>query len=272
MPRDNFTPLTKKILGESVGFNCVRPGCAKPTTALNSNEENISRLGYTAHDSAAARGGPRYDKNLTAEQRRSQENGAHLCPTCARLVDIDPERFPIGTIQSWQQKAMDIRQKRMHMPHPPSGLDFKAACEGAQKFLRACQNISIDTWTKSASWMSLCAMEEFVRASFPMSATNPLCAQFPHMVNLQLEMIESIKSIIWEIKYSGNWTYSQDFRCFYLNNIEKILPTPQQREKNESIEHSFFLVETRMFDFFENANRLNSIARSPYSVIDLYGW
>ena len=155
----------------------MRPGCAKPTTALNSSTGNISRLGYAAHDSAAAPGGPRFNEDLTAEQRRALENGAHLCPTCARLVDIDPERFPLGTIRSWQLKAMGDRQLRMHTPHPPVGPDFKTGCEGAQKFLRACQYISIDQWAKSVSWKSLCAMEELVRCSYPMSATNPICAQ-----------------------------------------------------------------------------------------------
>lgn len=269
MSRDNFTSSTRETLGQSVGFNCVRPGCAKPTTALNSITGKISRLGYAAHDSAAAPGGPRFNEDLTSEQRKALENGAHLCPTCARLVDIDPERFPLGTLASWQQRAVEYRQQRMHTPHPPVGLHFKTACEAAQKFLRACQNIEVDRWGKSVSWKSLCAMEELIRISYPMSATNPVCAQFPHMVNLQLEMLESIRLANKEVKESNKWFYDQNSNKFFLIRMPEMLTTPQQQA---SIEHSFMLVMSRMEDFFEKACELRSIAFAPYPAIDLYGW
>lgn len=272
MSRDNFTQSTKEILGQSVGFNCVRPGCARPTTALNSNTGNISRLGFAAHDSAAARGGPRFNENLTSEQRKALENGAHLCPSCARLVDIDPERFPPGALSTWQKNAIAYRQQRMNMPHPPVGLDFRAGCEGAVKFLNVFQRIKIDEWQKSVSWKSLCSMEELIRHAYPMSATNPFCAQFPHMVNLQLEIIESIKLLINEVKYSNKWIYDNNLHSFFLIKINPIFPTPQEEEQKKATDRSFMLVKSRFDDCMANANELRTIANSPYTTIDLYGW
>jgi hypothetical protein len=187
------------------------------------------------------------------------------------LVDIDPERFPLGTLASWQRRAITCRQQRMRTPHSPAGLDFKTGCEGAQRFLRACQNISIDEWRKSVSWISLCAMEELVRSSYPMSATNPFCAQFPHMVNLQLQMLESIRFVMKEVKQLENWIYNSDYQSYLLKS-RQTFSTPQQQQTNASIEHSFMLVMSRMRDFSENSNELSSIANSIYQVIDLYGW
>lgn len=71
MPRDNLTPWTREMLGQSAGFNCVRPGCAKPTTALNLHADTVAGIGIgiAAHDSAASPGGPRFNEELTPEQR-----------------------------------------------------------------------------------------------------------------------------------------------------------------------------------------------------------
>lgn len=272
MARDNFSSSTKNLLGLAVGFTCVRPGCAKPTTALAQNSNAILRIDIAAHDSAAAPAGPRYDETITPEQRKAYENGAHLCPTCARLVDVDQEQFPVGTLARWQKNAAEYRQFRMHNPHPPAGLDFKTSCEAALRFINLCQGVSIDIWQKHIRWESICAMEQVIQRSLPMQVTNPYCAQFPHMVNLQLEMIAAIQLIIKEVKHSGCWNYNQIFKTYYLNSHKEIWPTPQEQIENQRIDNSFLLVKTRFEDFLENQQSLNLITKSPFSLIDLYGW
>lgn len=263
MTRDNFTQATKNLLGLAVGFVCVRPGCARPTTALAQSSNEITRLGTAAHDSAAAVGGPRYDNALTPEQRKAYDNGAHLCPNCARLVDIDSERFPQGTIALWQKKAAEYRQYRMHTPYPPFGLDFKTGCEAALKFIDLCKQIQVDMSQRTVSWQSISAMGELLRKSYPMAAINPYCAQFPHMVNLQQEMISSIRLIEKEIRYSGFWLYDQNFGTYY---------SPLNISTDDPISKSYQLVLSRFEDFLENKQNLHSIARSPYPSIDLYSW
>lgn len=144
--RDNFTPNTKQLLGQAVGFNCVRPGCAKPTTAYDPKSDSIKNISTAAHDAGAAPGGPRYNASMTREQRKAYENGAFLCPTCARLVDADVDRFPPGILSRWQSSAADYRRKRMQMPTAPYGIDFRVASSAAQKFLELCQPIEFDIW------------------------------------------------------------------------------------------------------------------------------
>jgi hypothetical protein len=46
-------------------------------------------LGVAAHITAASPDGPRYDQNLSSEQRKSPDNGIWLCQNCAKLVDND---------------------------------------------------------------------------------------------------------------------------------------------------------------------------------------
>lgn len=272
MARDNFTPYTKEILGQSVGYHCVRPGCGLPTTAFNPSTGNMSRLGFAAHDSAASPGGPRFNEELTSEQRKALENGAHLCPTCARLVDIAPEHFPPGTLVFWQQKAMECRQQGMYSSYQSLGLDFKAGCEGAQKFLNICQKISFNDYQQLITWNSYCAMTDLVSQSYPMSVTNPLSAQFPHMVNIQLEMIETLKFTMHEIKNSGCWFYDSNNYMYRLSYIQRVIPNPLEQEQNYRIEKSFELVKARMEDFFNNKNKLNLIVNSPVQFVNLNGW
>ena len=248
MPRDNFTKQTRDQLGESVGFNCVRPGCGKPKTALNPDGIFIG-IGNGAHDSAAAPGGPRYNEQLTPEQRRALDNGAWLCPTCARLVDIDSVRFPEGTISDWQRKAADNRLKGMHMPSYPVGLDFKTACENAQQFLRICGEIYIDRWSHDMTWSSFSACKELIRCCTPLIATNPYCAQFPHMVNLQNGMIDAIRFILNEIRSSEYWFNDQDYKSYRLLRKTTCLPNAKELEANEGIEWSCTMVLCRMDDF-----------------------
>lgn len=270
MPRDNFTSLTRETLGQSVGFNCVRPGCAKPTTALSPTTGTIVSIGIAAHDSAASPGGPRYNESLTPEQRRAMDNGAWLCSSCARLVDIDPERFPEGTIRGWQQQAAAYRQQGLNMPVVPAGLDFKTACENAQRFIGKCREIQIERWNHLISWRSFCAMEELLRLSYPLIATNPYCCQFPHMVNLQNQMLEALRLVLHEVRQSGCWFMEGDYykpalKCdFYPNEAEA--------ERNAAIDGSRKLVEARMNDFLSLQSELRSIVFSPYGTVDLYGW
>lgn len=273
MPRDNFTLYTKETLGLSVGFNCVRPGCARPTTALNPDTNEIARFGYAAHDSAAAPGGPRYDATITPEQRKALENGAHLCPACARLVDIDPERFPLGTIQMWQKKAMDLRQKGMHSPNQHSaGFNMNEACEAGRKFLRVLQVITFDGWTNSMSKESLLAIDGLVRESHPMVAGNKYWTQFPRTVNLQMEILGSIKIVKKEIQESGNWFYSEDHECWVIKPTHSPYSSGFTPQKIESIQHSLTLVRERMNDSFHNREKLSWIVNSSYPGNNLYDW
>ena len=55
----------------------------------HSNPQKRVSIGEAAHITAAAEGGPRYNPDLTPEERSSIENGIWLCKSCARMIDSD---------------------------------------------------------------------------------------------------------------------------------------------------------------------------------------
>jgi len=103
--RDDFSQQTLDILAKRVGIRCSNPGCRKLTTGPRSESTKIINIGVGAHITAAATGGPRFDPNLSSEERKSPENGVWLCQNCAKLVDNDPDRYPVKILQGWKQLA-----------------------------------------------------------------------------------------------------------------------------------------------------------------------
>jgi hypothetical protein len=90
--RDDFSVQTKDVLAKRVGYRCSTPGCRQLTSGPHDDPNRAINVGVAAHMTAASPGGPRYDLLLTAEQRRSAENGIWLCPSCGKLVDNDDSR------------------------------------------------------------------------------------------------------------------------------------------------------------------------------------
>lgn len=272
MARDEFSTGTKRRLGEAVGFNCVRPGCGKPTTAYDQNSGRVIHISVSAHDSAASLGGPRYCDNMSTEQRKAADNGAWLCPTCARLVDVDQSRFPLGTISDWQRRAEEYRYQRMQMPVPPTGIDFRQACESAQKFIALCQPIYFDHWNNSISWKSIDAINNLGRTSHPLIATNLVCALFPHLVNIQEQMLDAIHLVASEISTSDIWWLDECRQTYFLTNKSTCLPNHEEQIRNNQIDQFAFVVRARFQDFFNLKEELSSIAYSASPSMDLYSW
>lgn len=103
--RDGFTPRIRKVLAERVAVRCSNPDCQQTTSGPNSNPEKSVNIGVAAHITAAAPGGERYDASLSSEERKSAENGIWLCQICAKLIDNDPERYPVEVLYEWKRGA-----------------------------------------------------------------------------------------------------------------------------------------------------------------------
>ena len=91
--RDNFSAKSVRILQSRVGHRCSNPECRRPTIGPALGEDRTVNIGIAAHITAAAEGGPRYDRVLTTEARKSTDNGIWLCHNCAKLIDSDIARF-----------------------------------------------------------------------------------------------------------------------------------------------------------------------------------
>lgn len=105
MDRDDFPLSVKDILAKRVGLRCSNPNCKKLTSGPRTDESKAVNVGVAAHITAASPNGPRYDPELTREERKSAGNGIWLCGVCAKLVDNDPVRFPVEILQQWKRSA-----------------------------------------------------------------------------------------------------------------------------------------------------------------------
>lgn len=103
--RDEFNETVKRTLSARVGGLCSNPACRALTSGPHEDAGKAVNLGVATHITAAAPGGPRYDSTLTAEQRSSVENAIWLCQNCAKLIDNDPDRFPVNLLREWKTKA-----------------------------------------------------------------------------------------------------------------------------------------------------------------------
>lgn len=117
--RDDFTPRVRKVLAERVAVRCS--GCEQTTSGPNSDPEKSVNIGVAAHITAAAPGGPRYDASLSREERKSAENGIWLCQSCAKLIDNDPERYPVEVLREWKRGAEARASVLVSSPATSSG-------------------------------------------------------------------------------------------------------------------------------------------------------
>jgi hypothetical protein len=101
--RDEFSKATRHHLARSVNYLCSK--CDAPSAAPFSGGGKSITTGEAAHICAAAPGGPRYDVNMTPEQRVHYDNGIWLCAAHAPLVDLDWRRYSVEDLRSIKRNA-----------------------------------------------------------------------------------------------------------------------------------------------------------------------
>lgn len=107
-PRDDFSQPTKKILAERVGHLCSNPECRVLTRGAKTGALGSAGIGVAAHITAAAIGGPRYDADLTEQQRKDYDNGIWLCQSCSRIIDVDVAKYSVSELRSWKVRAEEF--------------------------------------------------------------------------------------------------------------------------------------------------------------------
>lgn len=103
--RDNFPKEIVRILAERVANHCSNPDCKCVTVCASSEKDKRVNIGEAAHICAASPGGPRYDENMTTEQRMDISNGIWLCGTCHTLIDSDEKKYTIEVLNNWKKNA-----------------------------------------------------------------------------------------------------------------------------------------------------------------------
>ena len=100
--RDDFSQSVKDLLANRVGWKCSNPNCRKATRGAGVEKTNIINIGVASHITAASKGGPRYDENMTAQERKAFENGIWLCQSCSKLIDSDEMRYTVDKLKKWK--------------------------------------------------------------------------------------------------------------------------------------------------------------------------
>lgn len=106
--RDDFTTKTKIILAQRVAYKCSNPDCRLLTVGPNSSGDKSTIIGVAAHITAAAAGGPRFDSTMEKEERRNISNGIWLCENCATIIDKDPGKYDVKTLNQWKGDSEQI--------------------------------------------------------------------------------------------------------------------------------------------------------------------
>jgi len=109
--RDDFSNPIKEILAKRVTYCCSNPDCRKLTIGPNADKNKTTSIGVAAHIKAAAPGGPRYDASMTPEERSDISNGIWLCQSCSKVIDVNPERYPVDVLVEWKRIAEQTSQK-----------------------------------------------------------------------------------------------------------------------------------------------------------------
>lgn len=122
--RDDFPQRIKAELASKTGYHCSMPACCAPTSGpSDSRTSGASNVGIAAHITAASPGGPRYDAELSKEDRQSYGNGIWLCQNHAKLIDDDEARYAVDLLTAWRQAAEARAREEQGLPmaRGPSG-------------------------------------------------------------------------------------------------------------------------------------------------------
>ena len=103
--RDDFNKSARTSIGKQAGWHCSYPGCRRPTEGSNSEGDGEISIGVAAHICAAAPGGPRYNREMSSETRKSASNGIWPCQTHAKLIDSKDPMFTVALLHEWKQSA-----------------------------------------------------------------------------------------------------------------------------------------------------------------------
>ena len=103
--RDNFTEKTRLQIAMRAGWLCSYPSCRCPTVGATSGGSDVIDIGVAAHIKAAAPKGPRYDPEMTREERRAPGNGIWLCQDHAKALDSNDPEFTVENLRRWKSAA-----------------------------------------------------------------------------------------------------------------------------------------------------------------------
>ncbi|MCP4607504.1 MAG: hypothetical protein GY845_02145 [Planctomycetes bacterium] len=106
--RDDFSTATKQKLASRAGYRCSVPGCGIITIGPSDDSpEAVNNIGMASHISGAIDNprSPRFDPNMSSEERCSIENGIWTCRSCGTKIDNDTLTYTVERLKEWKVQA-----------------------------------------------------------------------------------------------------------------------------------------------------------------------
>ena len=138
--RNEFSQKVKDDLAKRVGCRCSK--CSKLTSGP-SQDGGAVNLGVAAHICAAAPGGPRYDENMTPEERSSINNGIWLCQNCAKEIDGDETRYTVQILHDLKYQAENLAHEELKNSNSMSIKNFSETVREASSEIETIALLSI---------------------------------------------------------------------------------------------------------------------------------
>lgn len=116
-----YKPSTVRRLDTLSGNECSEPNCNKKLIA----EDGISIVSKICHIAAASKEGPRFDKTMTDDDRRSFDNLILLCDEHHVIIDnkVNEKKYPVTLLKTWkaehEKKIIELlSSKNLLSQHP----------------------------------------------------------------------------------------------------------------------------------------------------------
>ena len=128
-----YKPSTIRRLDTLSGNQCANPDCDRQLIA-HDGETIISKI---CHIKAASAKGPRFNLNMTDDDRRHYNNLILLCDECHSVIDnkSNEDKYPVALLQEWKSNHTTLIQSNIFKRKPSllslainaiADLDFKS--------------------------------------------------------------------------------------------------------------------------------------------------
>lgn len=150
--RDDFSPATKRIIERQARGHCSNPACRRLTHAATSDGAGEINIGQASHICAAAPGGPRYDPQMTSDERAAADNGIWLCDVHGRAVDAKDSKFTVGELRAWKRQTNEDSWRSV-MHNVPYGPDMQAPTpDELGRRLQAAASADLAVFRRTPKW------------------------------------------------------------------------------------------------------------------------
>ncbi len=99
-------------------MRCSNPHCEAETGGPQEDPKKSVNVGVAAHITSASPGGPRFDSELTPEERSGINNAIWLCQNCAKFIDSDVDAHPEHVLRLWRTLAEAEARAYLGKPRP----------------------------------------------------------------------------------------------------------------------------------------------------------